>query len=268
MKPVEFVEGDGPLVLAAPHAGTSVPEDIFARLNARGRELADTDWHVDRLYDGLVSGATRVRANFHRYVVDANRDPSGASLYPGENTTGLVPLTDFDGAPIWEKGAEPDAAEIEDRRVRYHAPYHAALAAQLERVKAKWGVAVLYDCHSIRSRIPYLFEGRLPDLNIGTNSGASCSPALESAVVEACAAQDKYSYVLNGRFKGGWTTRVYGGCDRNVQSLQMEVSQVCYLDTEEAPFLYSEEKAYPLRKLLGEILEEIDRLARSGALGR
>src|SRR5690606_1121752 len=139
--------------------------------------------------------------------IDANRGPDDASLYPGQNTTGLCPVTDFDGRPIWREGAEPDAAEVARRRVGWHAPYHAALAAQVARVRARHGVAVLYDCHSIRSHIPFLFEGTLPDFNIGTNGGASCDPRIGAAVSDICAQADGYTSILNGRFKGGWTTR-------------------------------------------------------------
>jgi len=173
--PVEVTRGDGPIVLGLPHTGTHVPGSIRADLNDRGRGLDDTDWHIDRLYEGLVPGATTVRATHHRYVIDVNRDPSGASLYPGQNTTGLVPLTDFDGAGIWTRA--PDDAEIEERRLSYHAPYHAALAAELSRVRALHGTAILYDCHSIRSGIPFLFERVLPDFSIGTNMGATAIPA-------------------------------------------------------------------------------------------
>ena len=175
MNPVEVKRGEGPLVLGLPHTGTYVPEDIFARLTPLGQTLSDTDWHIDRLYDGLLDGVTTVRANFHRYVIDANRDPSGASLYPGQNTTGLVPMTDFDGRPLWLE--EPDETEIEARRLEWYAPYHAALQAELERVRAIHGVAILYDCHSIRSNIPYLFEGTLPDFNIGRLDDAPLRPA-------------------------------------------------------------------------------------------
>jgi N-formylglutamate deformylase len=180
MTPVEVKRGDSPLVLGLPHSGTYVPDEIFARLTPLGQTLGDTDWHVDRLYDGLLMASPPCAPIFHRYVIDANRDPSGASLYPGQNTTGLVPTTNFDGEPLWLE--EPDAHEIEARRIAWHAPYHAALEAELERVRTIHGVAILYDCHSIRSKIPYLFEGRLPDFNIGTNNGATCAPVIEAVV--------------------------------------------------------------------------------------
>ena len=176
MTPAEVSRDEGPVILGLPHTGTWLPEDVAARLNERGRALADTDWHVERLYAGLLPGATTVRATFHRYLIDANRDPAGASLYPGRNTTGLCPETDFDGRPIWREGEAPGEAEVERRRAEHHAPYHAALAAELDRVRAAHGVAILHDCHSIRSRVPFLFDGTLPDLNVGTDGGATCAP--------------------------------------------------------------------------------------------
>jgi N-formylglutamate deformylase len=262
---VEVVEGDGPVVLGLPHAGTWLPEDVRGRLNAVGRGLADTDWHIDRLYDGLLPGATTVRAVAHRYVIDVNRGPDGASLYPGRNTTGLCPVTDFDGRPIWEKGAEPDAAEVAARVAAYHAPYHTALAAQIGRVRARHGVAVLYDCHSIRSEIPYLFDGRLPDFNVGTDGGVSCAPALEAAVVAACAAAEGHSHVLNGRFRGGWATRHYGRPDEGVHAVQMELAQATYME-EAPPWGWREERAGALRRHLARVLAAVAEVA--GQLGR
>ncbi|PSK85775.1 formiminoglutamase [Limimaricola soesokkakensis] len=259
MTPVEVTRGDGPVVLGLPHTGTWLPEDVRARMNARGRELRDTDWHIHRLYDGLLPGATTVRATFHRYVIDANRDPSGQSLYPGRNTTGLVPLTDFDGEPIWDEA--PNAEEIEARRVAYHAPYHAALEAELERVRQRHGVAILYDCHSIRSHIPFLFDGTLPDFNIGTNMGATCAPAIESATREICERSECHTTTVNGRFKGGWTTRHYGRPAEGLHAIQMELAQSTYLTEEAPPWAFDAEKADGLRRLLASILESLADLA-------
>ncbi len=258
MNPVEVMQGDSPVVLGLPHTGTFVPDDISSALNARGKELSDTDWHIHTLYDGLLPGATTVRATFHRYVIDANRDPSGASLYPGQNTTGLVPMTDFDGHDIWQ--TEPDAAEIERRRVAYHAPYHAALQAELERVKARHGVAILYDCHSIRSDIPFLFDGTLPDFNIGTDMGRTCAPQIEAATVAVCAAATQ-SHILNGRFKGGWTTRHYGQPATGIHAIQMELAQSTYLTDEAAPWTYDETKSRALRIHLQDILTTLAEMA-------
>lgn len=254
MKPVEVTEGNSPLVLGLPHTGTHVPADIWAHLNLNGQALSDTDWHIDRLYDDLLPGLTFVRATFHRYVIDANRDPGGASLYPGQNTTGLVPLTDFDGKAIWL--AEPDQAEIESRRKAYHAPYHAALAAQLARAQERHGFALLYDCHSIRSHIPYLFDSTLPDLNIGTNSSLSCDSTIETTVQKIAETSD-HPTVLNGRFKGGWTTRRYGQPAAALHAVQMELAQSTYLIEEAPPWRYDETKAARLRVLLRSILSAL-----------
>lgn len=258
MTPVEVHQGSSPVILGLPHTGTHVPGDVWERLNDEGRKLRDTDWHVHRLYDGLLPDVTTVRATFHRYLIDANRDPSGESLYPGQNTTGLVPLTDFDNRPIWRDGMEPDAQETARRLDLYHRPYHAALAAEIARVKALHGVAVLYDCHSIRSRCPFLFEGELPVLNIGTFDGASCSRAIE-AVAHEFAASSPFSTVLNGRFKGGWTTRYYGRPEHGVHAIQMEIAQKAYLASETFPFDYDERHAERLREpWLRHILEAIE----------
>lgn len=259
MNPVEVKRGDGPVILGLPHSGTFLPPDIKARLNPRGQMLADTDWHVDRLYEDLLAGVTIVRANFHRYVIDANRPPDGASLYPGQNTTGLVPVTDFDGEPIWAE--PPDADDIAQRRELFHTPYHSALTAETDRVRAQHGVAILYDCHSIRSHIPYLFEGVLPDFNIGTAGGMSCDPRVDAATVDACAKAKGYSHVVNGRFKGGWTTRHYGRPGDGLHAIQMELAQSTHLESEAVPFAYSEEKAARLRPVLAEVLGRLAALA-------
>lgn len=264
MDPVTVIRGEGPVILGQPHSGLFIPDDIRAALNERGRSLIDTDWHVDRLYDGLLPGASVVRANFHRYVIDANRDPSGASLYPGQNTTGLVPEVTFDGEQIWTR--PPSEAEIGRRLALYHAAYHRALTAEIDRAIADHGVAVLYDCHSIRSTIPFLFEGRLPDLNIGDNSGAACSTTLTESVAAICAQADGFTHVVNGRFRGGWTTRRYGAPKAGVHAIQMEIAQASYLESETAPFAYEEEKAGRLRAILGEILQKIEALALEGRL--
>lgn len=253
--------GDAPVVLGLPHTGTWLPETVLDRMNATGRALADTDWHIHELYAGLLPGATTVRATFHRYLIDANRGPDDAILYPGRNTTGLCPVTDFDGRPIYTAGAEPDAAEIADRTAQFHAPYHAALAVQLDRVRARHGVAILYDAHSIRSRIAYLFDGQLPDFNIGTNDGVTCDPRVEATVTGLARAASGYRTALNGRFKGGWTTRHYGRPEAGVHAIQMELAQSAYLTAEAPPWAVDEVRAEPLRQHLSRILNAVADLA-------
>jgi N-formylglutamate deformylase len=260
LSPFEIRPGSSPVILGLPHTGTDVPPEVFEALNDEGRSLRDTDWHIHRLYDGLLPDVTTVRATFHRYVVDANRDPSGESLYPGQNTTGVVPTTDFDGNPIWCD--EPDEAEIARRIDTFHRPYHEALAAEIDRVRSVHGVAILYDCHSIRSQIPFLFAGRLPDFNIGTDGGKTCDRRVEASVVEAvAAAAPAYTSVLNGRFRGGWTTRRYGRPQEGVHAIQMELAQATHLATEMLPFDYDEDRAEPLRVILSTILKRLEALA-------
>jgi len=251
---VNVETGDSPLVLAQPHGGTEIPPDILNRLNQHGHAMADTDWHISRLYDGLVDDVTVVRTPIHRYAIDANRDPSGQSLYPGQNTTSLCPTTTFDGRPIYQPGEEPSEDEIRQRQQLFHQPYHDALREQLDRVHQKHGHVVLYDCHSIRSLVPYLFEGKLPDFNIGTNDGQSCSRDIESAVEAACAEQAYFTHVLNGRFKGGWASRHYGNPQTGYHAIQMELAQCNYMQERE-PWSYDTDKAEMLRIFLRNILQ-------------
>jgi formiminoglutamase len=255
MKP-DIKLGDGPLLLAQPHGGTLIPDSILARLNHHGRARTDTDWHISRLYADLLGDTTIVSTPIHRYVIDANRDPSDESLYPGQNTTSLCPTTTFDGDEIYLDGQAPSSDEINQRQQLYHQPYHDALGEQLERIQQRFGYVILYDCHSIRSLVPYLFEGQLPDFNIGTNSGSSCDAVIEAAVHGACNRAPEYRSVANGRFKGGWTTRHYGEPERGFHAIQMELAQCNYM-VEMAPWDYVDNKADKLRVILGDILKTL-----------
>lgn len=262
---IELRQGEGPIILAQPHTGTEIPVDILDRLNDTGRALADTDWHVHRLYEGLLDDATLVRTTIHRYAIDVNRDPNDASLYPGINTTALCPTTDFDGTPIYKDGQEPSRDEIASRRQTLHTPYHDTLSNELERIRQRHGMVILYDCHSIRSRIPYLFEGTLPVFNIGTYDGATCAPAVEKLAETVCNAAEGFSTVVNGRFKGGWTTRRCGAPGSGIHAIQMELAQRVYMD-EIPPWTYRPERAEKVRKVLRSLLEALRTLALSGKL--
>ena len=219
--------GTAPLVVAFPHGGTDLAGlgDTFV---SPWRARLDTDWWVEDLYAFVRDlGATTVAIGISRSVIDMNRDPSGASLYPGQATTELCPATTFDGDPLYRDGG-PNAGEIERRKQVFFEPYHAALSAEIERLRALHGRVVLYDAHSIRSHVPRLFEGELPQFNIGTNGGATCAPELEAAVTPICAASGE-SHVVNGRFKGGWTTRHYGRPEAGVHAIQMELAMRGYM---------------------------------------
>ncbi|MDK9697449.1 MAG: N-formylglutamate deformylase [Siculibacillus sp.] len=220
--------GEAPLILSFPHTGTDLA-GLDDRFVSPWLARRDADWWVERLYDfGRELGASFVRTTVSRSVIDLNRDPSGASLYPGRTTTGLCPTETFDGEPLHAPGAEPDAAEIAERRTRWFAPYHAALAAEITRLRAVHPRVVVHDCHSIRSRVPRLFDGLLPQFNIGTNSGAACDPALTAAIVGPCAASG-LGHVVDGRFKGGWITRHHGRPAEGVHAVQMELAKRGYL---------------------------------------
>jgi len=263
MMPVNVTRGSGPIILGMPHVGTGIPVALSGRLNDTGRAVADTDWWIDRLYDGLLDDVTVVQARYSRYVIDANRDPSGLSLYPGQNTTGVCPTTTFDGADIYRIGEQPDDDEIAERIRDFHEPYHAALEEQIDRVKDRHGLAILYDCHSIRSDIPHLFDGRLPVFNIGTNGGQTCAPAIEQAVIAGCSGGEDFDCVVNGRFRGGWTTRRYGCPVQNVHAIQLEMAQRAYMD-ETPPWTYRPDRADRVRRRLRHILKRLEEIALQG----
>ena len=259
MNPVEIFKGDGPVILSQPHGGTFLTPEMTEILNKRGCEIADTDWHIHRLYDDLLPEVTVVEATFSRYLIDANRDPSGNSLYPGQNTTELCPSVDFEGLPIYQTEAQPDVEEIETRRKNYHAVYHTALSEQIERVRKIHGRVLLFDCHSIRSRLPFLFEGELPDFNLGNYNTSTCAPEIEGAALEICAGAEGYSCVLNGRFKGGWTTRHYGKPEKGIHAIQLELVQRTYMD-EFAPWTFREERASKVQIQLKKLLSSLEKL--------
>ncbi len=227
--------GDAPLILSFPHTGTDLPAALEDRFVSKWLARRDADWWVHELY-GFASGlgATTLRTTISRSVIDVNRDPAGVSLYPGQNTTDLCPATTFDDEPLYRAGFEPSPQDIEQRRATWFDPYHAALAAEIERLRERHPAIVVYDAHSIRSNIPFLFEGELPQFNIGTNSDTSCDNALTDAVQHICA-QSGFSHVRNGRFKGGYITRHHANPRNGVHSIQMELACRGYIDEPEVP---------------------------------
>lgn len=247
-------KGTLPLLVSVPHDGTFVPGEIAARLTPQARRVPDTDWHIARLYAfARELGASMIVPTHSRYVVDLNRSEDDVSLYPGQNTTGLCPVVRFSGEPVYLEGQEPTPDEIAERVDRYWRPYHQALRAELDRLRAEHGRAVLWEGHSIRGELPFLFEGRLPDMNLGTAGGASCSPALQARLEAVLAGQDAYDFVVNGRFKGGHITRHYGDPGAGIEAVQMETSQRAYMD--EDTFEYDGAKAARARLLLRRLLQ-------------
>ncbi len=256
MAPFTFRAGGAPLLVSIPHMGTHVPDEIARRLTPAALALPDTDWHLDRLYDFLDAlGASVLAATHSRYVVDLNRPPDDESLYPGQDVTGLVPLDTFARAPLYA-GPAPDAAEVAARRDRYWRPYHERLAAELERLKAAHGYALLWDAHSIASEVPRFFTGRLPDFNIGTGGGTAADPSLAAALLATARSAPGYTAVLNGRFKGGYITRRYGDPAHDVHAVQLELAQATYME-ERPPFPFREDLAAGVRPHLRRMLERM-----------
>ena len=258
---LEIERGTAPLVISLPHTGTDLPAPYAADFTSLWLSRKDTDWWIDQLYDFARDlGATRIRTRISRSIIDVNRDPDGVSLYPGQATTELCPTTSFDGEPLY-KSATPDKAEVANRHAAYFAPYHTAIKDEIARLRTMHDQVVLYDCHSIRSTIPRLFDGTLPVFNLGTNSGASCAPDLETHIRARCAATGQ-PYVVNGRFKGGYITRHHGAPQRGVHAIQMELACRAYMNEPSGPVTpqnwpspYDPAFAAPLRAALTAILE-------------
>ncbi|AOK29266.1 N-formylglutamate deformylase [Burkholderia singularis] len=242
--------GTLPLLVSIPHAGTHIPDDIAVTMTPVAQYVDDCDWHLERLYGfAKTLGASVLVPSHARYVVDLNRPPDDANLYPGQDTTGLVPIDTFDKAPLYRDGAEPDAAEIARRREQYWVPYHDALAGELQRIKREHGRALLWEAHSIRGHVPRFFDGRLPDFNFGTAAGASAAPGLADTLAGLVERHGGYTAVANGRFKGGYITRQYGAPESGVQAVQLELVQATYME-EARPYAYDDAKAQRITPLL------------------
>jgi len=242
--------GTAPLLVSMPHIGTEIPAELQAAYQPRALSVEDTDWHLHRLYDFLPAlGASVLTPRYSRYVIDLNRPPDNAPMYPGASNTELCPTRFFTGDPLYQTGCEPAPEERLRRREAYWRPYHDALAGELQRLITVHGYALLWDAHSIRSQIPWLFEETLPDLNIGTANGASADATVVDAVAKTCREHPGVSHVVNGRFKGGYITRHYGAPQRHVHAVQLEMCQVLYME-ETLPFAYDEHKAQAIQPLL------------------
>ena len=254
MDTYRFIPGRTRLLVSIPHAGRFVPPGIGVRMTGAARLLPDTDWHVDRLYDFLGEmGASVLIATHSRYVVDLNRPADNSPLYRGMTETGVCPTDTFDGEPIWRERQAPAADEVPERIDRYWRPYHDRLRAELDALRSTHGSAVLWDAHSIRSRVPRLFTGELPVLNIGTNGGQSCDADVAARLFAYAAAIPKCTAVLNGRFKGGYVTRTYGDPASGINAVQLELAQRSYMDEKSGEYL--PEKARQIGPSLRALLE-------------
>jgi N-formylglutamate deformylase len=256
----QLTQGGTPLLISLPHVGTEIPPELHERLVPRALASEDTDWHLERLYRPLAEalGASLIVPRYSRYVIDLNRPPDDAALYPGAAGTGLLPTRFFSDEPLYQPGAEPADGEALVRRDRYWLPYHRALNAELQRLRTLHGHALLFDGHSIRSELPWLFEGTLPALNLGTADGAACAPAITQALSAVLAAQGRHSHVVNGRFKGGFITRHYGQPEQGVHAVQLEMCQRCYMDEGADPRQgFDETLAAEVTPLLRQLLQEM-----------
>ena len=255
--------GTAPLLISMPHTGTFLPPEISARLTHEALKLPDTDWHLERLYDFVDRlGASVIIATHSRYAIDLNRPPDDASLYPGRDTTGLCPVDTFDREPLYREGLQPDDSEVQRRVDAYWEPYHTALQTELGRLRGRCDRVVLWDAHSIRSVVPRFFQGKLPDLNLGSAGGLSCDRSLAQRLLQMAQDHPSYTAVLDDRFKGGYITRRYGRPSEGVHAIQLELAQLTYM-RENHPYSFDEGLAATLRPLLDRLLREALRWARS-----
>ncbi len=244
--------GDLPMLVSMPHIGTDIPLELQNSYLPRALDVEDTDWHLARLYDFLPAlGISVLQPRYSRYVIDLNRPPDDTPMYPGATNTELCPTRFFNGDALYQPGQEPSPQEVQRRRTNFWQPYHAALVSELARIKASHGFALLWDAHSIRSYIPWLFEGKLPDLNIGTASGTSAATAISDASANAVKG---FTHVVNGRFKGGYITRHYGQPAQHVHAIQLEKCQSLYMH-ERPPFAYDEALAAQLQPTLKRMVQ-------------
>ncbi len=250
----ELHRGTAPLLVSLPHSGELIPDDLCSRYVPRALGVEDTDWHLQRLYAFAVElGASVLKPRASRYVIDLNRPPDNAPMYPGANNTELCPTRFFTGDALYVDGGAPSDDEVAQRTAQWWQPYHGALQGELDRLRAAHGHAVLFDGHSIKSELPWLFEGTLPALNLGTVDGASCAPSLRAQLAGVLAAQDRYSHVVDGRFKGGYITRHYGRPDQHVHAVQLEMTWACYMD-ETPPYAWRDDRAAEVTPLLRSLL--------------
>jgi len=246
--------GSLPLLISIPHLGTQIPADIAATMTPAAARTDDCDWHLDRLYAfAKRMGASILTPAYARYVIDLNRPPDGANLYPGQDTTGLLPVDTFDKEPLYRDGHLPDDAEVARRRDAYWKPYHEALQGELAALKAQHGKVLLWEAHSIRSHVPRFFDGRLPDFNFGTSNGASAAAGVAEALAQIVQDYGAYTAVANGRFKGGYITREYGQPAQNVHAVQLELSQITYME-EQMPYAYDDALAAKIEPLLEKLV--------------
>ena len=248
----EFVEGDRPILISMPHNGVQIPNNILPLMTESAKTMVDTDWYLDQLYQFAVdNGCYLINPKYSRYVIDLNRSQDDQNLYPGQDTTELCPTTQFNKQPIYQFGKEPTDHNISERVEKYWQPYHLKLQTTLTQLKEKFGTALLFEAHSIKSVVPRFFEGKLPDFNFGDYNHNSCSKKLIDRISD-WSLQD-YSKVVNGRFKGGYITRAYGLPEQNVHAIQLELSQATYMD--EAKLDYDDEKAERVQPRLKEMFE-------------
>jgi len=260
-----FTPGKVPLLVSMPHAGVALLPGVQASLTNAARSLPDTDWYLPELYAFLQPMQVGViAANYSRYVVDLNRSLDDKPLYSGK-TTGLFPDILFSGEPLFQPGQQPTDAVKAQIKAEIWQPYHQKVASELARLKAEFGYAILFEAHSIAAQVPMLFDGTLPDFNLGNNGGQACAAALLNGAEQVVAASG-YSHVCNGRFKGGYLTRHFGQPSQNLHAIQLELSQASYLKTNHTSYQLDQDKLARLQPVLKQLIASLITTAEQGGV--
>jgi N-formylglutamate deformylase len=250
--------GNSKVLVSMPHVGTQLPRSLIPRMTKEAMNLPDTDWYLEELYDFLDElDVTVIAANYSRYVVDLNRSANDISLYPGSDVTGLCPTDTFYRDLIYENETSLETTEINDRLNKFWYPYHNALASEISRIKAVHGDVIVWDAHSIRSEVPRFFDGELPQLNLGTADGTTCQPVLMEKIVDIIKSNGDYSWVMNGRFKGGFITRHYAQPSMGVSTMQLELAMRSYMDESSSSPIFDNDKARGLRVILKAMMQSL-----------
>lgn len=248
--PVEIIKGDTPVILALPYTGTNMQRMVAARLCDEARLYTAPDRGLDRLLRPACPDTSVVRANFHRFLSDpecANPEKAGK---PAKGLVGVVPLLDRDGAPVWQN--PPSLREAAIWRSTFYVPYHAALRAQIARVRSRFGHVVLVTCRGRAEWDMAQTDATPPDIRLSTNMGAACAIDLSTRLAALFGSHATVSFSQKGRMGTGWTTRTYGHPATGVHALELELNEANYLGTGELEGIFDGATAASLLELLEE----------------
>ena len=246
-----------PIIISSPHSGTLFPDDLKPKFQEGIIDHPDdTDWYIDRLYSFAQDlGILVIAANYHRWVIDLNRDPESKPLYDdGRVITSLTPTTDFNGDSLYKNGDEPSDEEIANRIKNYYNPYHNKLKMLTEHYRKEFGKVLLFDAHSIRDVVPGIRKEPFPQLILGDNDGKSCKGELVNTALSVLE-KSPYELTHNHPFKGGYITRSIGNPKEGIHAMQLEMIKTNYMDDGQTE--YDDLRAEKIRSTLKDLFVKL-----------